>query len=116
MGTWEVEVSYGSMFVQERNDVRPCFPPIVLIVDHDSGFILGTVTTQQTQEMPQAIVEELEKIVSTHHARPKRLLVKQRELYELFQELEEKTSVTCEMVEWLPGCQEVKNSLDVLSY
>ena len=116
VGTWEVEVSYGSMFVQERNDVRPYFPPIVLIVDHDSGFILGTVTTQQTQEMPQAIVEELEKIVSTHHARPKRLLVKQRELYELFQELEEKTSVTCEMVEWLPGCQEVKNSLDVLSY
>lgn len=114
-GTWEVEVFYGSMFVQERNDVRPYFPPIVLIVDHDSGFILGTTVTEKTQEMPQAIVAKLDKIVSSHHARPRRLLVKQRELYTLLAPLEAYIALTCEMVDWLPGCREAKNSMNAFS-
>lgn len=113
MGIWEVEVFYGSMTIQERNDVRPYFPPVILIVEHDSGFILGTVVTDCTQDLAQAVMNTLVNAASTHEARPKKILVKQEELYILLSPLEEQAAIMCELVDQLPSCQEAKNTMDI---
>ncbi len=62
--TWEFDYAYADMPVQERKTDRPFFPLMLMIVDHESGFILDTAMSgpnSNRSEFPERFLMVMER-------------------------------------------------------
>jgi hypothetical protein len=107
-GVWEIDAFYTPAPVEGRD--RPFFPYTFLCVDHDSGFILGTVLAEPLTwetEFPKTFLDNLEE----HKLLPSELSFRKKELQELFEPLSTQLGIEVKLTKKLPAVDRAKRGL-----
>ena len=108
-GTWEVDGFYMTDAVD--GDDRPYYPHMLLCVDHDSGFILGT-TLANPATWPSEFVEAVLNGIEQSKFIPAKLLLRKEDLRVLFEPLAARLGIQLEITKKLPAVDRVKREFE----
>ena len=109
----EIDLPYLPTPVGERGK-RPFFPKGLLMVDAESGFILGIETIgpfETPVELDNAIADGISKIFLTNDSLPEEILVRTTELYRLLRGWSQKLNIKLRQVDDLPAIEQAKESM-----
>jgi hypothetical protein len=89
---------------------RPFFPLCLLIVDQDSGFVLGTHLESKDHHRPEFLNQMLKVIEETAYL-PQEIWVKRDEVFQLFEALVSRLGLKMKQVKRLKQLEYAKRSM-----
>jgi len=108
-GGWEVDFFYSPQGVQERGQ-RPYYPHVILIVDRDSGFILGTELLKPmtyASELPDKFLDTIERL----RFLPEKVLIRQAPAFKLLEPIASRLGIRLALVKRLKALEEAQAAM-----
>lgn len=107
---WVADVFYSPSGVQEEKGERPYYPPVFLLIDGSSGFILNCELFENNHYIEgtrDSFLSSIEKVSVI----PQVLLLPREEMVSVFMPIASKLGITVEVEEEIEILEEVKESL-----
>lgn len=106
--TWEIDFFYSPFVIQDKE--RPYFPLICLFVDRNSSLIMGFHLSDSLKYRSE-FKEKFLGIIEQLNSFPKEVMVKRKQVYDLFEPITRRFGTEIHMVETLEEIEEVKESM-----
>ncbi|NLC47496.1 MAG: hypothetical protein GX766_10210 [Firmicutes bacterium] len=112
---WEVETFYCPVPIAEKRGDRPHFSQICLVVENESGFILGYENFQDLETGGYQCLERIIEMIQEGGSKPAQILVRKEETYHLLKEFCRQVDIPLNQVSEFRFLNEVKEMfLDVI--
>jgi len=108
-GIWEIDFCYAPVPIQEGN--RPFFPLCLLIVDHDSGFVLRGHLESKDRHGPE-FQNQMLNVIEEMNLQPLEIWVKRDEVFTLFEPLISRLGLKMKQVKKLKQLEQAQKAMD----
>jgi hypothetical protein len=108
-GIWEIDFFYVPAVVREKGE-RPYYPYMILLVDHDSSFILN-FQLEKEADCKSTFPVKFADFIERAKVMPDELLVKRYEVYKIMEPLSAELGIKINMVESLPALEYAQKSM-----
>ncbi len=112
--TFEVDFFFTPMQIQEEKDDRPYFAYMLLVVEQNSGMIMGVETmgvtttfTEMLAQLPQAFLG----ILANHKMRPRQIQVQSERTYTYLKPICDPLQIKISLKSYLPFLEEAKSEM-----
>jgi len=108
-GGWEIDFFYSPSGVQERGE-RPYYPHVILVVDRDSGLILGTDLLEPmtyVSKLPDTFLKTIERL----RFLPNEVLVRQSDAFKLLEAIASRLGIRLALVKRLRALEEAQAAM-----
>lgn len=107
---WEVDLFFLPTAVQEEKDERPYYPYMILLVDHESGFILGSDLVAPGVHLTEFAGRFLT-LAERVECLPVEIWTRKEELYDLLEPIVSRLGIELYMVDELEALREAQVAL-----
>jgi len=109
--TWEADLFYSPVPVQEKKDARPYFPTIFLVADLSTGLLIGYTMLVDLKTQSIEITETLINSIQSSEKIPNRIAVEKEETRFFLAKICSQLDIKLELVEQLQMIPEVRAEL-----
>ena len=110
-GTWEVDIFYLPLPIQEKKDTRPYYPKMFLVLDKTTGLILRHEMIQDLREEGYRCIHAIVELVSEKGKIPARIAVERDETHFLLRDACLQLNIELEKVRGLEVMPEIREAL-----